>query len=208
MLRCNREITAYFPKWSVSTAEIERFVKKKESWISEKLSDKERSVRQHEKTFLPGEKFLYLGELYPLEIEDNGHQRCPLKLSYGKFVLDKNHIEEARNLFVEWYKKEAKEKLSERVNYYSNRLQLTPQGIKITSAQSRWGSCSRDNRLCFSWRIIMTPLSVLDYVLIHELAHIKEKNHSRRFWDYLGSVLPNYKEHRGWLREHESLLRF
>ena len=187
--------------------EIERFFEKHRPWICRKMAEKERSVRRPGKSFLPDETFFYLGEAYPLEIDDGIDEGRPLTLSFGKFILGKDRIEEARDLFVEWYKKEAKEKLSERVNYYSNRLQLAPQGIKITSAQSRWGSCSRDNRLCFSWRIIMTPLSVLDYVLIHELAHIKEKNHSRRFWDYLRSVLPGYQEHRRWLREHESLLR-
>jgi len=204
-IREDGSVIVYAP-CSTPAWEIERFVRKKESWISEKLSGRERSVRQREERFLPGETFLYLGERYPLEIEDRPYQRHPLTLSYGRFVLDKNRVEEARTLFVEWYKKRAKEKLSERVRYYSNKLQLAPQGIKITSAQSRWGSCSRDNRLCFSWRIIMTPMNVLDYVLLHELAHIKEKNHSRRFWDYLRSILPDYTKHRNWLREHEHFM--
>ncbi|HSB07579.1 MAG TPA: M48 family metallopeptidase [Thermodesulfobacteriota bacterium] len=78
--------------------------------------------------------------------------------------------------------------------------------MKITSAKSRWGSCSRDNNLCFSWRIIMAPLNVLDYVLIHELVHIKEKNHSKRFWSHLEAVIPDYKKHRHWLRAHGNLL--
>jgi len=200
------EIILYVPHRTPED-EIERFFEKHRSWICRKMAEKEGSVRRPEKSFLPDEKFFYLGEAYPLEIHDGMDERRPLTLSFGKFILRKDRIEEARNLFISWYKKEAKEKLSERINYYSNRLQLTPQGIKITSAQSRWGSCSRDNRLCFSWRIIMTPLGVLDYVLIHELAHIKEKNHSKRFWDYLGSILPDYKEHRRWLREHEGLLK-
>jgi len=199
-------ILVYAP-FGTPKSEIEKFVLRKQSWVSEKLSEKERSIKPVEKKFLPGEEFLYLGEFYPLEIENSLHQGPPLKLSFGKFILSQNCIKKARDFFIQWYKKEAKEKLSERIYHYSNRLQLFPGGIKITSAKSRWGSCSRDNNLCFSWRIIMAPLNVLDYVLIHELVHIKEKNHSKRFWSSLGSIVPDYKKHRHWLRRHENLLR-
>ncbi len=190
------------PSW-----EIEKFVERKQSWISERLLEKERSPGPVEKKFVSGEGFLYLGEPLPLQIKDDPDERHPLKLSFGEFILNKSCIERARELFIEWYKKEAKQKLSERMNYYSNRFQLFPKGIKITSAQTRWGSCSRDNQLCFSWRIIMAPLSVLDYVLIHELVHVKEKNHSMKFWSCLESIIPGYKRHRRWLREHESQLK-
>jgi predicted metal-dependent hydrolase len=184
------------PPW-----EIEKFINEKGSWISKKLSEKERSIKKAEKGFL------YLGESFPLEIEDNKSKGYPLRLSFGKFVLNKDHIEKARDLFIQWYKREAKEKITERVDYYSKRLLLFPKGIKITSAKYRWGSCSRDNRLSFSWRIITAPLSVIDYVLIHELVHIKEKNHSKSFWNYVESIIPDYKKHRLWLKENGYLLR-
>lgn len=182
--------------------EIEGFIKEKESWIIKKISEKERSIKETGKAFIPGEKFLYFGESYPLQIGDTNNKGFPLKLFFGKFVLDKDHLEEARDLLIRWYKREAKEKIEERVNYFSKRLQLFPKGLKITSAKYRWGSCSRDSRLSFSWRIMMAPLSVIDYVLIHELVHIKEKNHSKRFWTYLETILPDYREHRLWLKEN------
>jgi len=190
------------PKW-----EIEKFFNEKESWIVEKRSEKKRSIKEAEKAFISGEKFLFLGELVPLEIQDN-NKEPPLKLSFGKFVLDKNHIEEARDLFIKWYKEEAKERIIGRIDYYSKRLQLFPKGVKITSAKYRWGSCSRDDRLSFSWRMIMASFSIIDYILIHELVHIKEKNHSKRFWNYLESVHPDYKKHRLWLKENGSSLWF
>lgn len=191
------------PKW-----EIERFIKEKRSWIVKKMSEKERSIKEAEKAFIPGEKFLYLGESYPLEIEESSNRKVPLKLSFGKFVLDKDHIEEAKDLFIQWYKKEAKARIIERIDFYSNRLQLFSKGIRITSAKYRWGSCSRDNRLSFSWRIIMASLSIIDYILIHELVHIKEKNHSKRFWNYLESILPDYRKHRLWLKKNGHVIRF
>ena len=195
------KIVVYAP-YHTPKLEIEKFINEKESWISEKLSEKEKSIKEAEKAFLPGEKFLYLGELFPLEIQDNNSKGYPLKLFFGKFILDKDHVERTKDLFIQWYKREAKEKIAERVDYYSKRLQLFTKGIKITSAKYRWGSCSRDNRLYFSWRIIMAPLRIIDYILIHELVHIKEKNHSKRFWTYLESILPDYRKHRFWLKEN------
>ncbi|MGA2518979.1 MAG: SprT family zinc-dependent metalloprotease [Thermodesulfobacteriota bacterium] len=189
------------PKW-----EIERFIEGKQSWIAEKLSEKEKRAKEAEKMFLPGEKFLYLGERYPLEIRESHHKEPPLRLSFGNFILHKDCMEEARDLFVEWYKKEAKEKIAERINYYSRSVHLFPKGIKITSAKSRWGSCSRDDRLSFSWRIVMASLAVIDYILLHELVHIREKNHSAKFWATLESILPDYGKHRRWLRENGHLL--
>jgi len=194
-------IVIYAP-YHTPRGEVEGFIKEKGSWIIKKISEKERSIKETEKAFIPGEKFLYLGECYPLEIEKVNNKNVPLKLSFGKFVLDQGHAAKAKDLFTQWYKKEAKEKIEERVHYFSHRLELFPKGLKIRSAKYRWGSCSRDNRLSFSWRIIMAPLSVIDYVLIHELVHIKEKNHSKRFWASLEAILPEYREHRFWLKEN------
>jgi predicted metal-dependent hydrolase len=199
------EIVVHAP-YNTPGWEIEKFIREKQLWIVEKISEKEKQSKAIEKKFLPGERFFYLGEGYPLELHDS-YSEPPLKLSFGHFILNKNHIEEARDLFTRWYKQEAKEKIVERVHYYSNRLQLFPKGIKITSARSRWGSCSQGNQLSFSWRIIMASLTIIDYILIHELVHIREKSHSRRFWTLLESILPDYKKHRLWLKENGHLLQ-
>ena len=188
--------------------EIENFLRRNHSWIIKKLEESKRSIGKGEKEFLPGERFFFLGEAYPLEIGDAGGKEIPLRLSFGRFILGKDHVEKARELFMGWYRKEAEEKLVERVRYYSNKLQLFPKDIRITSAKYRWGSCSADDRLSFSWRIIMTSFKIIDYVLIHELVHIREKNHSRRFWTCLGSIVPDYRDCRRWLKENGSSLWF
>jgi predicted metal-dependent hydrolase len=185
-----------------SKREIEEFIREREAWVVEKLTEEEERRKELQKAFVPGERFLYLGESYPLEIDEFDHKELPLKLSFGKFILNRDQIEEARNLFIEWYKREAKEKIEGRVRYYSDRFHLLPKGAKITGARSRWGSCSRDNRLSFSWRIIMAPLRIIDYILVHELVHIKEKNHSRNFWTALERILPDYRERRVWLKKN------
>ncbi len=185
-----------------SKREIEEFIGEREAWVVEKLTEEKERRKELQKAFIPGEKFLYLGELYPLEIDETGHKELPLKLSFGNFVLNRDCLEQARDLFIEWYKREAKEKIEGRVRYYSSRLNLFPRGTRITGAKSRWGSCSRDDRLSFSWRIVMAPLRVIDYILVHELVHIREKNHSGRFWDALERILPDYRERRSWLKKN------
>ncbi len=196
-----REIVIQAP-YKTSRREIEEFLKEKEAWVVKKLAEGKEQAKELQKAFAPGEKFLYLGEWYPLEIDESEHKALPLKLSFGNFILHRDRVEEARDLFVEWYKREAKEKIEGRIRYYSDRFHLSPKGTKITSAKSRWGSCSRDNRLSFSWRIIMAPLTIIDYVLVHELVHIREKNHSKKFWTSLETILPDYRERRVWLREN------
>jgi len=182
--------------------EIERFILEKERWILQKTSESKRRRQEIDRSWAPGETFLYLGESYPLEIQHSGTQEPGLRFSFGSFFLCHASLRNAKELFIEWYKRKAREIIPFRVNHYSHQLHLYPQSVRISSAQSRWGSCSGDNRLSFSWRIILAPLSVIDYVLLHELVHIREKNHSRKFWNYLESILPNYKSQRLWLREN------
>lgn len=188
--------------------EIESFLGKTRAWIIKKVWEKEKVFRESQRVFIPGERFLYLGESYPLEIRESDHRQPPLKLSFGKFILDQDHLKAARDIFIQWYKREAREVIAERLEYYTHRLHLFPREIRITNARSRWGSCSHDNRLSFSWRIILAPLAVIDYILIHELAHIKEKNHSERFWKFLESILPDYRTPRLWLKRNGHRLRF
>lgn len=188
--------------------EIERFLGKAEAWIVKKVWEREKAIRESRKVFIPGERFFYLGESYPLEIRKSDHPEPPLKLSFGKFILDQGHLKEARDVFIHWYRREAQKVIPERLTYYSQRLHLFPKGVRITNARCRWGSCSYDNQLSFSWRIILAPLVIIDYILIHELIHIKEKNHSERFWKFLESALPDYRTHRLWLKRNEYRLGF
>ncbi|HEY3277579.1 MAG TPA: M48 family metallopeptidase, partial [Syntrophorhabdaceae bacterium] len=93
-----------------------------------------------------------------------------------------------------------------RLARYGGRYNLIPKGLTITSARTRYGSCSASNRISLTWRLVMAPYSVIDYVILHELAHIKIKNHSRQFWDFLETMVSDYRDRRLWLREHGRLL--
>jgi hypothetical protein len=96
--------------------------------------------------------------------------------------------------------------MEERIRHYSGMIGLYPDRLRISNARFRWGSCSRDNSLSFSWRLAMAPSLIIDYVVVHELAHIKEKNHSRSFWALVETMMPDYRKHRHWLKENGHLL--
>jgi predicted metal-dependent hydrolase len=95
----------------------------------------------------------------------------------------------------------AGEVLPERVRFYSELMKLVPTGITITGAKTRFGSCSGKNKLCFSWRLMQYPDAAIDYVVVHELAHIRHKNHGKDFYALIASVLPDYKARKKLLRE-------
>ena len=103
---------------------------------------------------------------------------------------------------IVWYKEQAFEKITESANHYSQISGWKYKTINITSAQGRWGSCSSSGSINFSWKLIMAPFDVVEYVVVHELAHITEKNHSARFWNKVKSILPNYKTQEKWLKEN------
>jgi predicted metal-dependent hydrolase len=196
--------------YRTTQGEIDRFFKAKTPWVKKKLIERENSARKFgEKPigFIPGEKFLYLGEFYPLEFHNIDGRKSPLCLSHGIFMLDEDRAADARTLFIKWYKDEAKRLLEDRVTYYSKNFGLFPKGIRITNAQFHYGSCSPENKLSFTWRLVMSPLAVIDYIIVHELMHIKEKNHSGKFWDLVEAAIPDYKRHKHWLKEHVHFLR-
>ena len=105
------------------------------------------------------------------------------------------------------HKERALALLTERCGFFSGMMGVTYTHIGISGARSRWGSCSPRGRLRFNWRLAMAPAHVLDYVVVHELAHLKELNHSRRFWAQVAAILPDFREAKTWLKENAFLLR-
>lgn len=100
------------------------------------------------------------------------------------------------------YRQKAKERLNERAAYFARKMGVTYQRISVRAAKTRWGSCSGKGNLNFHWKLILMPPQVLDYVVVHELAHRKEMNHSPAFWSEVEKILPDYKEQRKWLKTY------
>lgn len=185
-------------------AEINSFVEEKQNWINKTIQKQKDAVAQKKpRDFETGEYFFYLGNPYPLEIIFEPFESAGVVFRNMRFYLNaQNDKDLKRRYFIAWYKKKAHEFISQRLDGFSRMLTLRYESMRITSARNRWGSCSADDRLAFSFRLIMAPSDVIDYVIVHELAHIREKNHSLRFWQWVETVIPEYKAHRCWLYEN------
>jgi predicted metal-dependent hydrolase len=184
--------------------EINRFVQEKQNWIHKTIQKhKEEAIKNKPREYITGEMFYYLGESFPLETFFEKNERKGLVFWSNRFYLNTaDAAEKGVSYFVSWYKKKAKQHLRQRVDFFGHELNLRAKSVKITSAEKRWGSCSADDNLSFSFRLIMAPPAIIDYVIVHELMHIKEKNHSPKFWQRVESVMPGYKIHRHWLKDN------
>jgi len=150
-----------------------------------------------------GEGFMFLGETYKLHITDIQFE--PLRFDRG-FYLSRSVLPQARQVFIDWYKKQAAEFIEERAKWYAKKAGLTYNRVNITDARKRWGSCSRTGNLNFSWRLIMAPLRVIDYVVVHELVHLTVRNHTGEFWNRVSVLLPDHEIQRAWLHKNSDIL--
>ena len=188
----------------LSRREVLAFVHQSSGWIARKLAHTR--VLQEERTprrFGEGELFPFMGEQHCLRYVAGGEH---LRKENGEFLLGAELTSRAGDLFRTWYRARAREILEDRVAQFALRMGLTCRSVRITDAKERWGSCNAAGSLNFAWRLVMAPPHVIDYVIVHELAHLVEMNHSRRFWGRVGRVLPDYAKRRKWLRENEHLL--
>ena len=183
---------------------IHKLVHRKESWIKDKQEYfKQRQEKVSVRNFSPGEEFLFLGQSYSLHLAEDLPKAVVLdrSLMISKMVLGnaKDHLEC-------WYKTQALEYITQRVGYFAQAFGLKYRSIRINDATTRWGSCGYKDTLNFTWRLIMAPASVVDYVIIHELMHLKQKNHSRKFWAEVARIMPDYKQEELWLKKNGHLL--
>ena len=107
----------------------------------------------------------------------------------------------------QWYRVQARDILARKTEYYGGMMGLSPEGIAVRGQRTLWGSCSRKGKLSFNWKLLMAPEPVIDYVVVHELAHLRQLNHGRSFWALVADYCPGWRRHRQWLRENGSLLK-
>jgi predicted metal-dependent hydrolase len=182
---------------------IRRLVESKADWIKT-TQEKARKLGPApvRKKFVDGEEFWYLGQAYRLEIVKGKKTDLHLDVS---FKMSPATRPKARLAFESWYKKQAKTLIPGRVGVLATQYGFEYQRIRITSARTRWGSCSTRGTLSFTWRLVMAPEDMIDYVIVHELAHLRIHNHSREFWTQVGLIMPDYKEKRLWLKKNAAL---
>lgn len=183
----------------VSREYLESIILKKRNWILKKQKFfQQRKSEYPARKFIEGESFYFLGNTFCLKIIAEGVIRLTECLEFPECLLVR-----ARENLIQWYKARAYEKIKERIDWYSKITDLPYASIKISNSRKRLGSCSFKGRLNFSWRLIMAPLAIIDYVVVHELTHLEELNHSSRFWNKVKAVLPDYKNQEARLKNNQ-----
>jgi len=191
-----------------SIASIEDLVSKKRAWVLRKMQEisvRPKSIRKH---FIDGDEFLFLGKSYRLKIRNDGTTSVTLGDLIEVGASPSPSEVEVKERLTGWYRLKALEIIEPRCREMAGKMGCTPQSIKISHAERRWGSCSIRGTVRFSWRLVLAPPEVIDYVIVHELVHLVHHNHSKRFWNAVAAFMPDYQEKREWLRMNEHVLNF
>lgn len=201
----DRSILVNAPE-GTSPAKIEQIVESKKQWIFEKIRHSQKYddlPHPPGKELVAGESMPYLGRNYRIEIIDNQQEDIHFR---NKFFVSKQVCGQGGQVFQNWYKEKAKEKIVPRVRQIAKALGVEYKEIKITDSKYRWGSCTVNDNLNFNWRLIKAPMFVVDYVIAHELAHLLEANHTPRFWNIVKTQITHFDKAKGWLKEHGEIL--
>lgn len=184
-------------------AQIMQFINQKAAWIEKSQSEvlaRLQSAPGHQ--YLDGETFYYLGKPYALRVVD--HASLALALN-GDFTLARKAQPRAKQAFARWYRQQAATILADRTAAFATRFGLSFKQVKITTARTRWGSYSSTGTISYSYRLIMAPLEIVDYVIVHELAHIRHRNHSQAYWKQVSAFMPDYRQRAAWLKANGHL---
>jgi len=173
-------------------ADIQGFVDSKKEWVDSRLTDSLcKKKRRDSFTIAIGDSFLLLGKSYP--IIDRKGTKSGFDGKYF-YVPACSTYEQIKTACVKAYRLLAKKYIAAKVYEFAKAMLVSPNSIRITGAATRWGSCSAKGSINFSWRLIMADSDVVDYVVVHELAHLKVMNHSKKFWAVVSNVCPDYKQ--------------
>ncbi len=187
---------------------IEDLLTKKTRWIKAKLLLHRQATPVTCKEYVSGESFSYLGRNYRLKLETGAAKS--VKLKNGRLTVTlpskSRSPENISNALTSWYRAHAEQKLLEKVKRYSKIVGVHPASVSIKTFKSRWGSCSTKGDLVFNWKIIIAPNRIVDYVVVHELCHMKQHDHAPKFWKCVERVFPDYAESKAWLKENGRLL--
>ncbi len=199
---------------SVSQRWIDEFVASRRVWIETRYAELRRQLqlietRQAELT--DASQVLYRGVEYPLQIQADADQsqvgfsdEC-ISVAISRRVR-KSKQDACRQLLEGWLRQQAEAVFAERVGEWSSRMALFPASIKVKSFRRKWGCCDSRAEVRFNWLLIMAPDDVLNYVVIHELAHLQHMNHSAAFWSLVSRYCPGYKRQQNWLKQQGATL--
>lgn len=202
-----------------SVQKIEEFLLQKEKWIEKHLREFAHLAEKFpDKKLVPAEKFPFLGQdltlrLVPTPLRQvffSRHENF-LHMHLPESLLREIKDEQLQSYFPKlqhFYQKEAEKLIRERVRLWSEQMKLFPKAVKLRNQKTRWGSCSSRGSIQINWRLIGAPLEVIDYILIHEISHLKHMNHSNEFWNLVEQHCPTYQNSEKWLKDNNGLLDF
>ena len=192
---------------TVPQEEIEAYVIKKSAWILRHLQSYKAKVQEGE--IQTGSRLYYLGKSYYVQLIKEERRGVEVVFVYSKFLIrvPENVAQAALHQAIEsFYKSKAAKKIIPLAKKWAEVMQTTPSHISFRKADKRWGSCSPTNRITFNYHLVKLPVSLIEYVVVHELAHIHHKNHSPEFWSLVGKFLPDYREKEKKIKGFEKLL--
>lgn len=208
------ELTVRAPM-TATLVDIEEVLDNRQEWILKKLYGlAEQAETPREKEFLSGEKLQYRGRQYPLDVVEADVTEPRLWFDGTEFTLkvhrldapaDEVSIRRKRQAVVDWYIERAKSKLPERIKQYESKFGFEPASVEVTEIDDRWGEYHKET-IRLNWRLILAPVRIQDYVIVHELAHAVHERHSNSFWNTVGTVVPDYEKRREWLRVNGNTL--
>jgi predicted metal-dependent hydrolase len=188
-------------------ARLDRLVHDKARWIVQHLREHANGPQTKAREFVSGESFLYMGRQGRLRVLERP-EPAPARLDHGRFIVTvaprlgpADRAVAVRERLVAWFRKHAEPRLRERVAFWSGRMGIQGPKVFLASQRKRWGSCTAHGLVRLNWRIVQAPLSLIDYVVAHELVHLRHYEHSPAFWRALAVVMPEYEARRRALRE-------
>lgn len=185
----------------VADVRLERFAKEKRFWVYQKLAAKEAlPPALPRRKYVSGEGFPYLGRSHRLLLVAD--QEVPVKLEGGRFKMRRGEAVQGRGAMIRWYTQHAQPWITTRVVRHAERARVEPGAVAVQDLGFRWGSCAKGGRLYFHWQTILLPPRIVDYVVVHELVHLREPHHTPDFWRAVERAMPDWERRREWLAEH------
>ena len=197
----NAELIVRAP-YQISNKRIEEFIIEKSKWINKNKNLMQSRINEMNNS---DSNYLFLGSIYPLiKVNEN-----PNKIDFNgtEFITSIENQDKFKSSLKSWYKIKFKEIAIPRLNYFSDKYNLKINQVRFKNQKTLWGSCSSKNNINLNYLLVMAPMIVIDYVIIHELVHTVHKNHSENFWNAVEAIMPDYKKAKKWLNKNGYKLR-
>ena len=194
--------------------DVEKALMSKKKWIKRKIIEiGEIKLQDKPKEFVGGESFYFIGRNYKLKVIAEDCRDVEVILKDGEFkayvpnIKKKNEYQkEIKSKLIDWYKKEAIAILRERVDIFTSKIGKGPKDVAIKNYKKKWGKTTKDGKIVFNWKLIMAPMSIIDYIVAHEMCHLVIFDHSKKFWSLVNTLILNVDEKSEWLRINGLLL--